>query len=445
MGPAFRACRVFEDAGRVAPRLVEMATDELSPGDVLVRVHWSGINYKDALALTGAREDPEAVPAERRDRRGQHRRVLAGCALQDRGRGARQRHGLGESHDGGFAEVLRLPADWVVPLPAGLTLRESMVLGTAGFTAALAIVRMELVGQRPEMGTIVVTGATGGVGSVAVSILASRGYPVLAVSGRPEHHGYLRGLGATEVKTPEELRLGSRPLEGARFGGVIDNVGGELLAGLIRHVGLWGQVACIGMAASPDLTTTVFPLILRGVSLLGVSSGNCPMSLRHEVWTRLGADMKPPQIDVIASQQIPLDAVIESRRCSSSGGRSAGSWSRARPSARLRLRSSRARAGGEHGPYRVVIARVRLVFRSSRRAGAGRAQAARQHVVEVEGAGGVLHRLGRPGESRSRRRDDGVTGFARLSVSCHTVVWQGVPESVCWSFPVPALQRHGHR
>lgn len=309
---SFRACRVFEDAGRVAPRLVEMATDALSPGDVVVRVHWSGINYKDALALTGRGKILKRFPLNAGiDAAGivessQDPRFKAGDAVLANGMG------LGESHDGGFAEMLRVPGDWVVPLPDGLTLRESMILGTAGFTAALAIVRMELNGQRPDMGPIVVTGATGGVGSVAVSVLASRGYPVLAVSGRPEHHEYLRGLGASEVKTPDELQLGSRPLEGARFGGVVDNVGGELLAGLVRHVGLWGQVACIGMAASPDLTTTVFPLILRGVSLLGVSSGNCPMPLRHEVWTRLGADMKPPQLDVIASQQIPLGAVIES-------------------------------------------------------------------------------------------------------------------------------------
>jgi NADPH2:quinone reductase len=142
-------------------------------------------------------------------------------------------------------------------------------------------------------------------------MLAARGYRVIACSGRPEHADYLRGLGAAEVKTPADLGLGSHPLEATRYGGVIDNVGGELLAGLVRHVGLWGQVACIGMASSPDLATSVFPLILRGVSLLGVSSGNCPMPLRHEVWTRLGTDLKPPQLDAIASREVPLDGVIE--------------------------------------------------------------------------------------------------------------------------------------
>ncbi len=306
-----RACRVFEQDGRVVPRLVSMETDELSPGDVVVRVHWSGINFKDALAVTGRGRILKRFPLNA---------GIDAAGIVESSGDARVRPGdpvvvngmgLGESHDGGFAEVARVPGDWIVPLPAGLTLRESMIFGTAGFTAGLAVVRMELNGQRPDQGPIVVTGATGGVGSAAVSMLAARGYRVIAVSGRPEHAEYLRSLGAAEVKGPAELELGSRPLEAARFGGVIDNVGGDLLAGLVRHVGLWGQVACIGMAASPDLATSIFPLILRGVSLLGVSSGNCPMPLRHEVWTRLGADLKPPHLGAIASREVPLDGVIE--------------------------------------------------------------------------------------------------------------------------------------
>ncbi len=288
-----------------------MEPDELSPGDVLVSTRWSGINYKDALAVTGRGKILKRFP------------LNAGidvAGIVESSDDARFRPGdevlvngmgLGESHDGGFAELVRVPGDWVVPLPAGLTLRESMILGTAGFTAGLAVARMELNGQAPEKGPIVVTGASGGVGSAAVSMLARRGYRVVACSGRPEHAEYLRGLGAAEVKAPAELDLGSRPLGPARFGGVIDNVGGDLLAGLVRHVGLWGQVACIGMASSPDLATSLFPLILRGVSLLGVSSGNCPMPLRREVWTRLGADLKPAQIGAIASREVPLDAVID--------------------------------------------------------------------------------------------------------------------------------------
>jgi acrylyl-CoA reductase (NADPH) len=308
---AFRALRVFGEGALAAPRLVEMERGDLSPGAVVVRVQWSGVNYKDALALTGRGRILKRFPLNA---------GIDAAGLVESSEDPRSRPGdpvlvhgmgLGESHDGGFAELLRVPGDWVVPLPAGLTLRESMILGTAGFTAALAVVRMETNGQAPGQGPVVVTGATGGVGSVAVSILASRGYRVLAVSGRPEHRGYLGDLGAAEVRTPGELDLGSCPLETARFGGVVDSVGGELWAGLVRHVGVWGQVACIGMAGSPDLATSVFPLILRGVSLLGVSSSNCPMPLRREVWRRLGADLRPPHLAAVASREVPLDAVTE--------------------------------------------------------------------------------------------------------------------------------------
>ncbi len=308
---SFLACRVFEEKGGVSARLVRMETDELSPGDVTLRVVWSGVNYKDALAVTGRGKILKRFPLNAGiDAAGvvessSDARFAPGAPVVVNGMG------LGETHDGGFAERLRVPGDWTLPLPAGLTLRESMVLGTAGFTAALAVVRMELLGQRPELGPIVVTGATGGVGSIAVSMLSARGYSVLAVSGRPEHEAYLRELGAAEVKTPEALELGSRPLESARFGGVIDYAGGPLLAGLVRHVSPWGQVACIGMAASPELSGTVFPLILRGVSLVGVTSTNCPMPLRREVWTRLGADLKPRHLARIVSRVVPLAEVLE--------------------------------------------------------------------------------------------------------------------------------------
>jgi putative YhdH/YhfP family quinone oxidoreductase len=288
-----------------------MAPGELSPGEVTLRVEWSGINYKDALAVTGrgrilrrfplnAGIDAAGVVLESSDAR-----FKAGDRALANGMG------LGESHDGGFAQRLRVPADWLVPMPEGLDAREAMALGTAGFTAALAIHRMEQLGQRPGVLPIAVTGATGGVGSIAIAILAKRGYPVLAVSGRPEHAGYLRGLGAGEVRTPAELALGTRPLETARFAGAIDNVGGELLAGLTRHVDLWGQIACIGMAAAPDLQTTVFPLILRGVSLVGISSANCPMPLRTEVWNRLGGELKPPRLEGVVSRVVPLAEVLD--------------------------------------------------------------------------------------------------------------------------------------
>jgi acrylyl-CoA reductase (NADPH) len=304
------ACRMFRETAGVVARMMEVAVDDLTPGDVVIRAEWSGINFKDALGVTGRAPIYKRFPLNAGIDVSGHvdsssdPRYKPGDAVLVNGMG------LGETHDGGFAQVVRVPAEWVVPLPAGLDLRQAMALGTAGFTAALALHRMEVNGQSPAKGPIVVTGATGGVGSAAISMLKRRGYQVVAVSGRPEHEGYLRALGADEVSTPEALALGTRPLESTRFGGVIDNVGGPLLAGLIRHVGLWGNVATVGNAAAPAFDATVFPLILRGVSLLGASSANCPMALRASIWARLGADLKPPAIDLIVSRTIPLAEVI---------------------------------------------------------------------------------------------------------------------------------------
>ena len=304
------ACRVFREGQVLAARQVEMAEEELDPGEVVIRAEWSGINFKDALGVTGRAPIYKRFPINAgidvsgRVVSSSDPRFRPGDPVLVNGMG------LGETQDGGFAQVVRVPAAWVVPLPAGLNLSEAMALGTAGFTAALAVHRMEVNGQAPEMGPVVVTGATGGVGSAAVSMLAARGYSVLAVSGRPQHAAYLRELGAHDVKTPEELRLGIRPLEAARYGGVVDNVGGSLLASLIRHVALWGNVAAIGNAAAPGFESTVFPFILRGVSLLGASSANCPMPLRTEIWTRLGADLKPPALDRIVQNTVPLADVI---------------------------------------------------------------------------------------------------------------------------------------
>lgn len=307
---SFLACRVHQQGDGVAARLETLGLDDLSAGEVVIRARWSGINFKDALAVTGrgkilrrfplnAGIDVSGVVESSADPR-----FAPGQPVLVNGMG------LGESHDGGFSQVVRVPGDWVVRLPAGLDLREAMILGTAGFTAALALHRMEQNGQQPARGPVVVTGATGGVGSVALQLLAGRGYTVVAVSGRPEHHDYLRALGAHEVRSPEELQLGRRPLESARFGGVVDNVGGELLAGLIRHVDLFGNVAVIGNASGAELQTTVFPFILRGVSLLGISSANCAMALRQSVWDRLGADLKPAALGRVVSDTVPLRGVV---------------------------------------------------------------------------------------------------------------------------------------
>lgn len=306
---SFKACRVFNENLTVQQRLVDMNDDELSPGEVLIDVEYSSLNYKDALACTGRGKIMRKFPLNAGiDLAGTVRqssvpewqagdKVLAnGC-------------GLGEAHDGGLAQRARLPAAWCIAMPNGLNARQAMSLGTAGFTAALCLHRMEENGQTPAKGPIVVTGASGGVGSVAVALLSTVGYDVIALSGRAEHYDYLRELGAKTVCDVEALALGNKPLDAAKFGGVIDNVGGELLAKLIAHVDLWGNVASVGLAASEKLPTTVFPFILRGVSVLGVSSANCPMPLRRALWHKLGAQWKIPCADKIVQQEIDLSHV----------------------------------------------------------------------------------------------------------------------------------------
>jgi NADPH2:quinone reductase len=307
----FLACRVFRDAPGVTARLVELTEADLTPGDVVIRAEWSGINFKDALGVTGRAPIFKRFPIDAGiDVAG---RVLssADARFREGDPVVVNGMGLGETNDGGFAQIVRAPADWVVPLPPGLDLREAMALGTAGFTAALSLHRMEENGQSPDRGPIVVTGATGGVGSTAVSMLARRGYRVVAVSGRPGHAAYLRELGAHEVETPEELGIGPRALEAARFGGAIDNVGGALLGRLLAATKPWGNIAAVGNAAAPGFDASVFPFILRGVSLLGASSANCPMPLRAEIWNRLGGDLKPPALDRIVTREVPLTQVIE--------------------------------------------------------------------------------------------------------------------------------------
>lgn len=305
------ACRIFTEGQTTQARFVRMDVDELTLGSVLIRAAYSSINYKDALAVTGRGKIIRRFPLNAgidvagRVVSSADRRFAAGDAVLVNGMG------LGEAQDGGFAELVRVPAEWVVPLPAGLTLLEAMSLGTAGFTAALCVHRFEQVGVTPASGPIVVTGATGGVGAIAVSILSSLGYTVIAVSGRREHHPWVASLGPAEVRTPEELAIGNRPLDEARYGGAVDNVGGSLLAGLLRHVAPWGAVASVGMAGGHSVETTVFPFILRGVSLLGVSSANCPMPLRTALWNRLGADLKPPHLQAIATRTIPLASAID--------------------------------------------------------------------------------------------------------------------------------------
>ncbi|MGH8275428.1 MAG: acryloyl-CoA reductase, partial [Steroidobacteraceae bacterium] len=215
--------------------------------------------------------------------------------------------GLSETHDGGYAQFARVKADWVIPMPAGLDARTAMSLGTAGFTAALAIHRMEQNGQTPGGGPIAVTGATGGVGSIAVDMLSVRGYEVIAVSGKAAAAGYLKDLGASQVLNRDGLDLGTRALETARFAGAIDNLGGEILTWLTRTVDMWGNIASIGLASSAELKSTVMPFILRGVSLLGINSSASRREWRLAVWQRIATDLKPRHLERIVTRTIPLE------------------------------------------------------------------------------------------------------------------------------------------
>ena len=302
----FTAYRIHDIDGRIVARFDQLTLDDLGPGDVVVRVEYSTINYKDALAATGAGRilrkyplvggiDLAGTVVGSRDPRytsGQHV-LVTGC-------------GLSETHDGGYAEYARLDGDWVIPLPAGMGTADAMKIGTAGFTAALAIHRMEQNGQAPANGPVVVTGATGGVGSLAINMLAGRGYEVVAVSGKPEADDYLREIGAARILRRQEINLGSKPMEKAQWAGAIDNVGGELLTWLTRTTDQWGNIASIGLAGGPRLETTVMPFILRGVNLLGINSVLTPRDVRLAVWGRIAGDLKPAQLDRICSKVVPF-------------------------------------------------------------------------------------------------------------------------------------------
>ncbi len=301
---SFKAYRIHLEDGRIVARFEQLSLEDLAPGEVVIRVSHSGINYKDALAATGAGKilrryplvggiDLAGVVESSSDARylPGEAVLVTGCALS-------------ETHDGGYAQLARVRGDWVIPLPAGLSAFEAMALGTAGFTAALAIHRMEQNGQSPQGGAIAVTGASGGVGSVAVDMLATRGYRVVAVSGKSSAVPYLRELGAQEVLARQGIDLGSRPLESARFGGAIDNLGGELLTWLTRSVDFWGNIASIGLAAGAELNTTVMPFILRGVSLLGINSSATPREWRLKVWERIGTDLRPRHLKQIVTRTI---------------------------------------------------------------------------------------------------------------------------------------------
>jgi len=310
--PTFKALRIHSADGRkVEPRLETLTLDDLSDGDVVIRGAWSSINYKDALAATGAGRILKSFPLVGGvDIAGtvvtsSDPRVAVGDEVIVNG------CGLSETHDGGFAGFARVRGEWTTPIPAGLDARTAMGLGTAGFTAALAIHRMEQNGQAPGNGPVLVNGATGGVGSVAIDMLSRRGYSVTALTGKTTATDYLTGLGADTVLHTAELDMGTRPLEKALWAGAIDNLGGDILAWLTRTTAPFGNIASVGMAAGIDLSTTVMPFILRGVNLLGINSVEAPRAVRIEVWNRIADDLRPAHLDEIIRHEIALDDLVE--------------------------------------------------------------------------------------------------------------------------------------
>ena len=306
----FKAFVIDQDENRkVVAGMRTMSVDQLDAGEVTIRVHYSSINYKDALAATGAGKIIRRFPC------------VGGidlCGEVVDSADARFKPGdkviatsfdIGVAHHGGFAEYARVPAGWVVPLPAGLDLFEAMALGTAGFTAALGIVRMEDNGLAPANGPVVVTGATGGVGALAIDMLAQLGYHVVALTGKEAEADYLKMLGAAEILLRSSIDFDKvRPLEAARWAGAVDNVGGQILHWVLATMKQAGTVASIGNAASFNIDTTVFPFILRGVSLLGVDSGYMGFPTRQRVWDRLATDLKPRHLAAI-TRTIDFDAL----------------------------------------------------------------------------------------------------------------------------------------
>ena len=303
----FKAFRIHNESGRIVSRFETLTLDDLTPGDVVIRVEYSDINYKDALAATGAGKILRKYP------------LVGGIDLAgvvESSTDARQQAGdavlitgsaLSETQDGGYAEMARSPGESVIAMPQGLDARSAMSLGTAGFTAALAIHRMEQNGLAPGKGPVAVTGATGGVGSLAVDMLAARGYEVHAITGKADAKDYLTRLGAAKILLRGELELGTRPLEATRFAGAIDNVGGDFFSWLARSLDFWGSIASIGLTAGAEFKMTVMPFILRGVNVLGINSSATPRDVRLKVWERIGTDLKPRHLDSIVRRCISFD------------------------------------------------------------------------------------------------------------------------------------------
>lgn len=303
----FRAFRIHNDDQGYRAGIEAMDTESLTPGEVLVKVAYSSVNYKDALAGSGKGRILRRYPLNGGiDVAG---RVVAstdpkfkeGDAVLCTG------SGLSETRDGGYAEYARLDARWTIPLPDGLDLRESMILGTAGFTAALALLHMQDNGQTPALGPIAVTGASGGVGQLAIDIFSRAGYQVHAISGKADHFDHLKSLGAAECIDRHALAFSGKPMDSARFGGALDNVGGAMLAGLLPLIAPYGNLAICGNAGGIAFDSTVMPFIIRGVNLLGVASAGTARPMRERVWRHLATAWKPRHLERIATREAALD------------------------------------------------------------------------------------------------------------------------------------------
>jgi len=294
----FKAILLEESDGKVSSKLTELEESQLPDGDVTVAVEYSTLNYKDGMVLNGLGRLVRSYPhvpgvdfagtveaSDHPDYKPGDKVILTGWRV-------------GEMHWGGHAEKARVKGDWLVPLPVGLTTKRAMAIGTAGFTAMLAVMALEAHGARPDQGEVLVTGAAGGVGSVAVAVLAQLGYQVAASTGRAETHAYLKDLGAATIVDRQEIAEPSgRPLDKERWQGCVDSVGGATLACVLPQIAYRGSVAAVGLAAGPKLETTVIPFLLRGVNLLGIDSVMCPQAERRAAWDRLVRDLPMEKLD----------------------------------------------------------------------------------------------------------------------------------------------------
>ncbi len=303
----FNALIVNKQEADFSVKVGTISLEDLPKGEVLIRVHYSGVNYKDSLAsipngnivtnypfVPGI--DLAGVVVSSEDPRFNEGDEVIATSYE-----------IGVSHFGGYSEYARINADWVVPLPNGLTLKDAMIIGTAGFTAALSVQRLEENGLTPKKGPVLITGATGGVGSFAVSILSTLGYQVEASTGKESEHEFLKSLGASTILSREEVFDGKiRALGKQKWAAAVDSIGGEPLASILSQIQYGGSVAACGLTAGTKLPTSVFPFILRGVNLLGIDSVYCPMEIRKNIWTRLATDFKPESYASFIQEEITL-------------------------------------------------------------------------------------------------------------------------------------------